>query len=269
MEVTAPKPGNVHPRAAFDDVSYDDFVRSADVIAPVLANACASGVGRAIRDAVTATWQAVGTNTNLGMILLLAPLAAVPPRISLQTGIRQTLEGLSMQDARDCYAGIRLAAPGGLGAADQADVADEPQISLVEAMRLAADRDRVAAQYASNFADVLQQGLPRLKGLYDSKRWQQSVVRLQLELMASWPDSLIARKCGWDVARESQQRAGQVLTAGWPDAPDGDALLASFDAWLRADGHQRNPGTTADLVTAILFAGLREGLIPVPDEFAG
>ena len=86
--------------------------------------------------------------------------------------------------------------------------------------------------------------------------------------MAESPDTLIARKCGWEMARESARRAQEVLDSGWPDAPTSMLLLSAFDGWLREDGHRRNPGTTADLVAAILFAGLREGVIDVPAEFA-
>jgi triphosphoribosyl-dephospho-CoA synthase len=55
-----------------------------------------------------------------------------------------------------------------------------------------------------------------------------------------------------------------VLAAGWPDGEVGVARLDEFDAWLRADGHARNPGATADLVTAALFAALRDGTIRLP-----
>ena len=40
--------------------------------------------------------------------------------------------------------------------------------------------------------------------------------------------------------------------------------LNRLDTWLRGDGNRRNPGTTADLVAAILFAGLRDGVIVEP-----
>lgn len=269
MEVTAPKPGNVHPGAAFEDVGFDDFVRSADVVAPVLARAGEFGVGWVMLEAVRTTRQEVGRNTNLGMILLLAPLAAVPAGRTLPTGIAAVLDQLSMDDARHCYAAIRLAMPGGLGISKQADVSEEPDVDLVEAMTLAADRDSVAKQYAGGFADVLKWGLPRLVDCYEASRWQQSVVRLHLQLMARLPDTLIARKCGWDIARQSQQQAQAVLAAGWPERPVARRMLRGLDRWLRADGHRRNPGTTADLVAAILFAALREGVITTPPGLAG
>jgi triphosphoribosyl-dephospho-CoA synthase len=264
MEATAPKPGNVHPGAAFEDVTYEDFVASANVAAPVIARARELGVGWVMHEAVRATHDAVGRNTNLGIIILLAPLAAVPLERTLATGLPAVFDQLTVDDARHCYAAIRLAAPGGLGEADEQDVADEPGFTLVKVMMLAAARDRVAAQYAYGFRDVLERGLPRLTRMYDGTDWQTSVVRLHLELMAESPDTLIARKCGWELARESSRRAQEVLDAGWPETTESTLLLSALDGWLREDGHRRNPGTTADLVAAILFAGLREGVIDVP-----
>ncbi len=116
-EVTARKPGNVHPQASFADVRFEDFIRSADVTAPVLAETQRLGVGRAIREAVSVTCRAVGRNTNLGIILLIAPLAAVPRTRSLSDGIEDVLDALTVDDAADCYEAIREAKPGGLGRA--------------------------------------------------------------------------------------------------------------------------------------------------------
>ena len=98
----------------------------------------------------------VSTNTNLGMILLLTPLAAVPPLIDLANGIEPVLAGTTRDDARLVYQAIRLAAPGGIGRVDEQDVADEPTMTLRDVMALAADRDLVARQYASGFQEVLQ-----------------------------------------------------------------------------------------------------------------
>ena len=49
-----------------------------------------------------------------------------------------------------------------------------------------------------------------------------------------------------------------MLEHGGVGTPAGRAAYDGFDRWLRADGHARNPGTTADLVTACLFVALRE-----------
>ena len=40
--------------------------------------------------------------------------------------------------------------------------------------------------------------------------------------------------------------------------------IGDLDSWLRADGHSRNPGATADLMAAALFAALRDETIALP-----
>ncbi len=265
MEATARKPGNVHPGARFDDLCYDDFVQSAKWAAPHLARAGVKGVGSAVRDAVRATRERVGTNTNLGISLLIAPLAAVPFDQSLAPGIDRVLQTLTPEDAALVYEAIRLAQPGGLGSVNDGDVASAPPPDLLWAMQHAAHRDWIALQYATGFRDLLQTAVPILEEWRPDAGWEMRVIHLQLELMARWPDTLIARKCGPKVAAESSGRAREMLDSGWPDSAEGRESLAEFDDWLRADGHRRNPGTTADAVAATLFATLRDGRAAFPD----
>jgi triphosphoribosyl-dephospho-CoA synthase len=262
LEATARKPGNVHRFCDFEDVNYLDFILSAAAIAPVLETARAAGVGATVLEAVRATRQVTGTNTNLGIILLLAPLAAVPPGEDVAAGVRRVLEGLDVADARLVYQAIRLAVPGGLGEAAEQDVRAEPTQTLRQVMALAADRDLIARQYADGFREVLHEGLPALRrGLERTTSLEDAIVLCHLHLLAAHPDSLIARKCGPAVAQEARRQAGEVLTAGWPHTAGGRQALAELDGWLRADGHRRNPGTTADLVTACLFVALRTAII--------
>ena len=194
------------------------------------------------------------------MALLIAPLAAVPGAVTLAEGIGNVLAGLTLADAAAVYRAIRVATPGGLGSASEQDIAGEPTVSLLDAMRLAADRDRIARQYVSDFADVLDFGCERLRHWRQrtDDDWEAAVIGLQLEFLAAFPDSLIGRKCGDAVAWEASRRAAAVLAADWPHAADVHVALQQFDHWLRADGHRRNPGTTADLVAATLFATLRD-----------
>jgi triphosphoribosyl-dephospho-CoA synthase len=264
LEATARKPGNVHPDAEFDDLIYADFVRSAVAAAPAFENAVERGVGATVLDAIQRTQSAVARNTNLGIVLLVAPLACVPAEISLGKGIPDVLSSLGQRDAEEVYDAIRLANPGGLGRVDDQDLSDFPSVTLLEAMRLAADRDGVAAQYAFNFSTVFA-GAKRLAQFEPfAARWTEAVVDLHVWLMAEFPDTLIARKCGADVVGESARRATAVLDAGGIETTAGKAKLAELDLWLRADGHRRNPGTTADLVAGCLFAALREGVVSPP-----
>jgi triphosphoribosyl-dephospho-CoA synthase len=260
-EATAPKPGNVHRGADFEDVTYVDFVTSAVVAGPIIAQTSQLGVGRAILEAVTATRDAVETNTNLGTLLLLAPLAAITDNETHADQIGSLLSALTADDTRQVYKAIRRSSAGGLGRVNEADVADDPppEMSLVDAMRLASDRDLVARQYVSNFADVFRIADWIEEGVSKSWSLDDAIVRAHIRQLAAEGDSLIARKCGPDAAAQCRAMAGQVMDTGEPGDEAYHRALDDFDFWLRSDGHRRNPGTTADLIAAALFVLLREG----------
>jgi triphosphoribosyl-dephospho-CoA synthase len=265
LEVSAPKPGNVHRGADFDDLRFEHFLISAVAIAPAMEAAVEKqALGRTVLEAVRATRQAVNANTNLGTVLLMAPLAMVPRPERLRTGVARVLASVEAEDSRHVYQAIRLAQPAGLGRVDEYDIAEEPPSDLVAAMRTAAPRDMVARQYANDFAQVLEQVVPWLREATE-REWSmaQTIVHVQMRLMAEFPDSLIARKCGTAVAQESSARAAAVLRSGLPGDEDYLCALADFDFWLRSDHHRRNPGTTADLIAAGLFAMLRDGELPL------
>ena len=262
LEATARKPGNVHPGAAFSDLCYADFLQAATAIAPVLSQP--NPVGVLILESVRATRRSLTrpTNPNLGIILLLAPLCAVPAEVSLVDGIESVLASLTVADCRATYRAIRESQPGGMGEVAEGDLQSEPEITLREAMSLAADRDTIAAEYTQGYRVILQQAVPFLAAWSDfPSTWEAALIELHLRLMHAVPDTLIARKCGLEVAQESAQRAGVVLHA----TTDRGAALAEFDQWLRADGHRRNPGTTADLIAAAVFAAARDHDLPLPD----
>jgi triphosphoribosyl-dephospho-CoA synthase len=266
LEATAPKVGNVHRAADFPDLTFTDFAVSSVLIGPAMEAAATAGIGRAVLEAVAATRDKVDTNTNLGMILLLAPLAVVPRDQPLVGGVAQVLARLSAEDCRLVYEAIRLAQPGGLGQVDQMDVHGPPPDDLLAAMRLAADRDLVARQYADGFQLVLHETAPRLARYSRHRGWTltDAIIRVHLELLSQHADSLIARKCGREMAERVSRLAEQVLDAGAAGDEAYDAALADLDFFLRSDGNKRNPGTTADLIAAGLFAALRDGLILPP-----
>lgn len=261
LEVTARKPGNVHPQASFHDCDWQTFADSAQAIAPVLAETNQIGVGAAILAAVRATHERVGRNTNLGMILLLAPLAAAASRGgNLRDSVQQVLSSLTRTDVELVYEAIRLSKPGGLGTAAKEDVAKAPTVGLVEAMRLAADRDDVAMQYVNGFEDVFR--LATAFDAQDLKTLERQIVVAHVKHISEASDTLIARKCGEETAREASAKAQDVVRKGLFDTDEGRKSLQEFDAWLRADGNRRNPGTTADLIAAALFVALITNQIP-------
>jgi triphosphoribosyl-dephospho-CoA synthase len=263
-EATARKPGNVHRYRDFDDANYVDFLLSAAVVGRVLGLAGEKGVGATVLEGVRLTRRVVPTNTNLGILLLLAPLAKAAAGTGPRAGLPGVLDALTVEDAALVYEAIRLANPGGLGRAPEQDVRDEPTLTLRQVMALAADRDLVARQYADGFREVLDEGVPALlRGLEETGCLEGAIVACHLRLLADHPDSLIARKRGPEEAAEASRRARAVLAAGWPAT----AALDDLDAWLRAEGHSRNPGTTADLVAACLFVALQEGGVALPPRY--
>jgi triphosphoribosyl-dephospho-CoA synthase len=265
LEVTAQKPGNVHRVADLPGLHFIDFLLSATAIAEPLDRAATAGVGRAVYEAVVATRRVVNTNTNLGIVLLLAPLAAVPIGIDLPDGIEAVLAATTVEDAKWVYRAIRLAAPGGLGEVPEQDVKDEPTVTLREAMVLAADRDLIARQFADGYRVVFDDALPALqRALGAGQPLEMAIIAGYLTVLAHHPDSLVARKHGLAAAGTISDLADRLLATGWPNCVDAEARRREFDTWLRQPSHRFNPGTSADLVTAALFVGLREGTIGLP-----
>jgi triphosphoribosyl-dephospho-CoA synthase len=249
LEVSAEKPGNVTPSHDFADTSFEDMVRCAIAIGPELAQG--RGVGETVLAVVEASRRVAPANTNLGIALLLAPLAkAALADGPLRERLRETLRALDVTDARAAYAAIRLAGAGGLEEPVEHDVREEPDIGLREAMAAAAERDSVASEYVTDFALTFEVGLPALDRELPVR---EAIVQLHLRLLAHKPDTLIARKAGADAAQQVSADAREVLA--------GRRTLESFDASLRTQGNRLNPGTTADLVTATLFVALVEGML--------
>lgn len=270
LEATARKPGNVHRLRDFEGLTYLEFLLSAQAIAGPLDGAKTQGIGATILSAVRATRRVAGSNTNLGMVLLLAPLCLLGPDDSPSDSLPGILEATTLEDSRAVYQAIRLANPGGLGESAEQDVASEPTVRLIEAMRLASGRDSIARQYDNAFADVIEIGLNALSTAISKGRpTETAIVLAQLRLMSELPDSLIARKRGPEEAAESARTAREILQAGWPDTIEGRDRLDRYDTWLRSPDHSRNPGATADLVTAALFLALRDGTIRLPEGISG
>jgi triphosphoribosyl-dephospho-CoA synthase len=164
---------------------------------------------------------------------------------------------LDIEDAQAAFAAIVLASPGGLGSAETQDVRRQPTVGLLEAMRLAAGRDRVARQYAADFEDVFEIGLPAFHAaLARGERGMWPTVFLYMTLLAAFADSHVARRHGEEAAGGLSREAGAVRAA--LDAAGNEAerigSLMEFDRTLK----QRaiNPGTSADLTVASLLVHL-------------
>jgi triphosphoribosyl-dephospho-CoA synthase len=255
-EACAPKPGNVNRLHDFPDTSLEDFLLSAIAIGPAFENATQWGVGQIIRQATMDTLRLVRSNTNLGMILLLAPLvkAGAIENKSLRKNLSFILKSLTIEDARLAYEAIRLVRPGGLGKAPEADISEEPSITLLQAMALARERDSIAREYVTDFAISFEIGLPALsEALSRGVDFSSAVVQIFLEILSTTPDTLIARKKGLETARDVSRQASEILAQGGVYTARGRAALAEMDYELRDRGHTLNPGTTADLTAAAIF----------------
>lgn len=265
FEVSAEKPGNVSLRAASGDARFQDFVASAVAIGPTFREAEQRTVGETVLAAVTATRRLVHTNTNLGMILLLAPLAKAAAAgcagDALHASVADVLRGLTVADARLAYEAIRTASPAGLGKVEHHSVnADDVNVTLREAMSVARAWDSIAREYATDFQITFGLGYPTLRRLWDEGLGlADAIVTTFLTVLAEVPDTLIARKVGQALAEQVSRRAQRVLTSGGCRSAQGRAEVQRFDDELRVAAHDLNPGTTADLVCASLFVFLTEG----------
>jgi triphosphoribosyl-dephospho-CoA synthase len=262
LEVSAPKPGNVSPGRHFADLTYEDFLTSAVAIGPAFTRIAEQSIGRTIRQAVAMTGCWTKTNTNLGIVLLLAPLAKAATTAGgggLRTALSRVLDDTTVDDARDVYATIRLARPGGLGRSETQDVANEPDVTLLEAMRLAADRDGIAREYETRFAVTFERGAPTLtRARADGLSWSDAVVETYLSLLAHSVDTHIVRRTGAAAADRVSALARKALEAGGVRSAAGRQAVQDMDRAIRDVRNSKNPGTTADLTAAAIFITLIE-----------
>src|SRR5688572_2875728 len=234
LEVGAEKPGNITPSHDFHDTSYEDMLRSAIAVGPELARAGERGVGETVLAVVEASRRVAPANTNLGIALLLAPLAkAAVDGGELRARLGATLRALDVADARAAYAAIRRSGAGGLGERVEHDVRSEPALGLRDAMASAAERDSVASEYVTDYALTFETGIPALvAALADGLGVRDAIVELALCLLDVAPDTLIARKGGSDAAARVSVGAGDVLAAGGVRTAAGRRALLRFDASL-------------------------------------
>ena len=288
LEASAPKPGNVSPGRHFADMRYEDFLASAVALGDPLSRAAEQSLGPTIHACIRSTADWTAANTNLGIALMFAPLAraalmlddgvASAPRTptdvtlpehlgglkarlrDLRAGVADVLSETSVADAREVYAAIRLASPGGLGSAPDQDVAGEPTLTLLEVMRLAAERDAIAREYATSFETTFDRAIP---ALIDARRdrlsWDDAVVETFLTLLARAADTHVVRRGGAAAAEAITQRAAAALAAGGVRTIAGRRLVEEMDAALRDEHNVSNPGSTADLTAAAIFAFLLAG----------
>lgn len=271
-ELEALKPGNVHVFADGHGMTIQDFIKSAEVSSAVIAQDNLT-VGQRIYQAIEATNQSVGLNTNLGLVLLCAPLLHTYLNLSatvdrdkvkqcFATHLAHTLTGLSVEDGVYVAKAILLANPAGLGRVTENDVHDLPNVTLLAMMRSAQHQDRIAWQYTNNYSDILAFGLAKYElamskwqDLTNSRRQNQvwATTAIYLSFLAKELDSHVVRKHGETLAEQVKQEATEIEAIFW--AAENPKLahkqLLAWDTSLKGRGI--NPGTSADLTVACLL----------------
>ena len=257
LEATAPKVGNVFPGRSFVDLQYCDFVRASEISSATFASTT-DPFSQCVLTATKAVREELGTNVNLGILLLIGPLFQVDRHGGLDGDLEKlsgqvshVLKHLNAEDSRRLYEAINIAAPGGMGQVDEMDLSDSPPETFLEAMRSASCRDRIAENYAGGYRDLLLNVVPTVADSIEMHRdTLVGISRAHLCLLRNRPDTLIERKYGRTVADEVRRRAEF-------DHDDPNAVRR-FDDYLR---HGRstpiNPGTTADLIATALYVLLR------------
>ncbi len=265
IELQAFKVGNVSVYADGHDMTVADFKLSAKASCEPITNPRYS-LGEKIYYAVKNTREAVSCNTNLGIILLCAPmieaLVKTNKYVSFQDALTQVLASTTVEDADWVFKAITLASPGGLGNSNRADVHEKPKITLTKAMEIAQEKDRIALQYTTNFKDIFDFSLLRYnEGFQWWRDLNWAAARSYSALLSQYPDSHIERKYGRQHTPWVQAKMLHVykLLSSTNHPQQHETVLYEIDASFKKSGI--NPGTTADLTVATIFAFLAQKML--------
>ncbi len=288
LEVSAPKPGNVNRFRDFEDTKYEHFLASASAMYKPFLQAAERGfdigigkqkaaeIGYFILEAVKRAkeWH-TGGNTNLGIAMLIVPLCAgagytvaKQDKIDIKYTIdiaNKMIVNSTSEDAINLYEAIRFANPGGINKVDQMDVFDDSSFDIIIKRKLnmydvlkIAEYDLIANELCNGYKITFEYGYNGIMRYYrETKDINFSIVKVFLEILSEYEDSLIVRKVSKKKASEVSKKAKEVLEEGMSS----EALM-EFDNFLRKKGNIYNPGSTADIIAASLFLCLLGGLRP-------
>lgn len=296
LEVSSyPKPGNVHRTNDFKGTRYEHFLASAVAAAPHFEiaaergikvfsgeiNPSQVGIGDIIKSAVASvsSWQS-GGNTILGSLILLTPIAVAAgmtlaeERFSLsklKENLKTVIESTTPEDAVSVYNAIEVVKPGGLGKAPKLDVTDpaskqrilKDEVNLFEVFKIASKYDSIASEWVNNYPITFDLGYRYFtRELEKTHDVNTATVHTFLKILSDVPDSLIMRKAGLAKAEYVSEQAAQALKIGGLSTQSGRDRLWKLDEELRDPDNPLNPGTTADITTAVLALGILEGYRP-------
>ncbi|MHA1520090.1 MAG: triphosphoribosyl-dephospho-CoA synthase [Promethearchaeota archaeon] len=291
------KPGNVGPTNQSKGISFSDYQRVNEAIFSELSqnesNISTLSIGKLILRAVSSMMDcSPHQNLLLGNILLLSPLLLAGSQLSAQyphhqnfswdefwNQVSSVLTQSSVQDTKDIIQAINLTSPGGLdspGGINLTSIYDitkttiknqiETQnLSILDLFRESARYDTISSEWVSNYAlckNWLKVYFEPHCSISQATNMQEFILEMFLQLLATFPDSLIFRKNTHQVSEDIRQEADTIVQAGSLFTREGKKLLDSFNYRLNSSKGKLNPGTTADLIACLLFLASLLGWLP-------
>jgi triphosphoribosyl-dephospho-CoA synthase len=266
LEASTEKPGNVTPKHDFSDTTYEDFMMGSIALGPAVEKAAFRGyragkkeisvhdigIGKLILEGVLDVQNShEGGNTHLGTLMLFIPIAAAAGMCigkgekitALRKNLANIVEESTIEDSYCFYSAIKESGSGGL-----AKLVEESR-SFYELMKYSAQKDMIARELSGGLEVIFTFGLPAFESFYlEEEDLRKALLKTYLLILTKHLDTFIIKKAGVEKAKKVTELASKVMA--------GNLSLEAFDAELRTQGSRLNPGTTADIVSAILFIWL-------------
>lgn len=289
-----PKPGNVHRTKDFIDTRFEHFIAGVVAIQPVFYDFCKKiyqtesnesqsyefvNLGELFYNASKSMmdWQH-GGNVILGHILILAPLVAAATICIKEDKksyndfiyyLNNVIDDATVEDTILLYKAINLCNPGGLGHRVKYDIRNKQSINELQTDRItlrkifdiSKDYDLISQEYSTGFKITLRIGLPYFRENF--KIYHDiniATVNTFLKLLSEYEDTLIIRKSGRNAARRVKELATDIILKNGIATKKGIKIVREFDEYLQNEKGKLNPGTTADILTGIIFCALIFGL---------
>ncbi|MCC7554017.1 MAG: triphosphoribosyl-dephospho-CoA synthase [Methanobacteriaceae archaeon] len=275
LEVSGyPKPGNVHRMRDFHDMAFEDFLISAIAIGESVKSLSINAfknkndlskikLGEHILKGVIETDNWIKNNTNLGIIMMIMPIAASASISSnfneLQENIDNILKSTTLDDAISLYKAINIADAGGMGNQEEFDVTDSEAIfelkknkqTMYDVLEISSSWDNLAYELTNKMPTCFNIAYPTFYKLKKESSINNATLTTFLTILSELPDTLISRKYGLSKAQEISLKAKKVLNHL------DKKTINDFDDYLFEN--KFNPGTTADLTAAsIMISYLKE-----------
>ena len=258
-EIKSLKPGNVHKYSEGHGMNLKDFLKSSLIISKCLTKNNLD-LGKKILISVNEIQNKIKKNTNLGIILMLSPIATIVQeegvisKEELLKKIKSLIKKQNIKNSIPIFKAISLTSPGGLGFSKKHDVNEPPNTNLYKAMEFAKKKDLIARQYCNGFEDIYKIGIPAYKKFYN--KWGKvdwALTGVYLTFLKKFNDSHIVRNKGNKIATSIKKEAKKYyfFLKRNKNLTKIKKKLLIFDKKLKSK--KINPGTTADLTVATLL----------------